>query len=165
MRVPFANKVVAGLLALTLVKPALMVAGDTSLTAWQNLQRLAAGQEIEVTTNNGTSVHGAFMSFGDESLSLHRQQKDITILRTTVTRVQLHPARRRRYTWIGAAIGAGAGAGAGVGIGENVANESGGDFSNLKPAIAGVCAGIGALVGALVGSVIGNRHTTIYRVR
>jgi hypothetical protein len=139
--------------------------GDTNLTDWQNCRQLVAGQEIEVTTSNGRSVQGAFIGFGDQSISLHRKQNDITIPRTEVSRVQLHPAKRGRYTWIGAALGAGAGAGVGAGIGEQVANESGGDFRNLKPAIIGVSAGIGALVGALIGSVIGSRRTTIYIVR
>jgi hypothetical protein len=77
----------------------------------------------------------------------------------------LRLAKSGKYTWIGAAVGAGAGAGVGAGSGESVANESGGDFRNLKPAITGVSAGLGALVGALIGSAMGNRHTTIYIAR
>lgn len=165
MRISFANKMVAGLLAVALVKPPLMTAGDTNLTDWQNFKQLVAGQEIEVTTSNGRSVQGAFISFSAQLITLQRKQKEVTIPRTDVSRVRLRQAHRRRYMWIGAALGAGAGAGVGAGIGENVANESGGDFRNLKPAIIGVSAGVGALLGALIGSVIGSRHTTIYVVR
>lgn len=162
MRVSLAKKIIAGLVTATL-QPALLMAGDTHLTAWQNLQQLAAGQQIEVTTTNGRSVRATFISFGDQSISLHAKQQDMTIPRTEVSRVRLRPARGRRDTWIGAAVGAGAGAG--VGIGEHVADESGGDFSNLKPAIIGICAGIGALVGTLVGTATGSRHTIIYTAR
>ena len=156
------SRLLAGLLALTLVRPALMTAGDSNLTSWQNLAQLTPGQDIEVTMTNGKSVQGSFLSFGDPSIGLRAKQKDITISRSDVSRVQMHPARRRRNTWIGAGLGAGAGAGVGAGIGEGVANESGGDFRNLKPAIIGISAAIGAGVGALMGSLIGGRHTTIY---
>ena len=165
MRISFVSRIIAGLLAVTIVKPALMTAGGTSLTSWQNLEQLISGQEIEVTMSNGRSVQGSFISFGNPSISLRGKQKDITISRADVSRVRLHPARRRRYTWIGAALGAGAGAGVGAGIGEHVAYESGGDFRNLKPAIIGISAGIGAGVGALIGSMIGSRHATIYTAK
>src|ERR1700674_5502542 len=101
MRISFASRIVAGLLAVTLVKPALMTAGDANLTSWQNLQQLIPGQEIEVTQSSGGSVQGSFISFDDPSISLHGKQKEITISRTDVSRVRLHSAKRRKYTWIG----------------------------------------------------------------
>lgn len=153
------------MVAIALLNPALMLASDTSATSWQNLRQLATGQEIEVTRTNGSSVRGTFISFVDQSISLREKQQELAIPRTDVSRVRLRPAKRRRYLWIGLAVGAGAGAGAGAGIGENLANESGGDFRNLKPAIIGVSAGLGALVGAVIGSVIDGRHTTIYVAR
>jgi len=165
MTIHFVNKIVAGLLTVMLGTPAIMTAGDTDLTAWQNLHQLVIGQEIEVKTSDGRSLQGPFVGFDDQSIGLHRKQQDITIPRTVVSRVRLHPGKSRGYTWIGAVLGAGAGAGVGAGIGEHVANQSGGDFRNLKPAIIGVSAGIGALVGAIIGSVTGGRHTTIYHVR
>ena len=165
MTVFSANKIVVGLLAVTLLKPEPMTAGDPNLTDWQNFRQLGTGQEIAVTTSNGRSVQGAFVNFGDHSITLHWKQKDITIPRTDVSRVRLHRTMRRKYTWIGAALGGAAGGGVGAGIGENVANQSGGDFRNLKPAIIGVSAGVGALVGGVIGSLIGNRYTTIYAVR
>src|SRR5450755_2648166 len=117
MRISFANTFVVGLLALALVKPPLMTAGDTNLTDWQNFKQLVAGQEIEVTTSSGRSVQGAFISFSNQSIILQRTQQAVTIPRTDVLRVRLRQAHRRRYTWIGAALGAGAGAGIGAGIG------------------------------------------------
>jgi hypothetical protein len=160
MRASFAAKILAGLIAITLVEPPSIVAGG-NLTSWQNLRQLGAGQAIEVTKTNGGSVRGTFVGFADQSISLRVRQQDITIAQKEVVRVHLRPARGRRDMWIGAAIGAGGGAGVGAGIAERVAT----DFSNLRPAIIGVSAGIGALVGSAIGSVIGGRHTTIYTAR
>lgn len=142
-----------------------MLASDSSVSAWQNLRQLTTGQEIEVTQTKGSPVRGTFISFADESISVRDKEKEIAIPRADVSRVRLRPAGRGKYTWIGAAVGAGAGAGVGVGIGESLANQSGGDFRNLKPAIIGVSAGLGAVAGLLVGSALGGRHTTIYRAK
>lgn len=158
-------KGIAGIVAIALLEPALMLAKDGNLTSWQNLKQLAAGQEIEITKTQGKPVRGAFIGFADQSISLREKQQEIAIPRADVARVQLRPAKRGRYLWIGAAVGAGAGAGVGLGIGESVANESGGDFKNLKPAITAVSAGLGALVGAVIGSTLCGRHTTIYIAR
>ncbi len=150
---------------MTLLAPAPMLASDSSVTAWQNLGQLTPGQEIEVTTTKGRPVRGTFTGFGDESISLREKQRETAIPRAEVSRVRLRPARRGRYTLIGAAVGAGAGAGVGAGLGEGLSNSSGGDFRNLKPAIIGLSAAFGALVGLAVGSALGSRHTTIYRAK
>jgi hypothetical protein len=50
-------------------------------------------------------------------------------------------------------------------MGEGLANESGGDFRNLKPAIIGAVCAIGALVGTLVGLWLGGRGATVYRAK
>ena len=142
--------------------PATLAADYHDPTSWQNLQQLTIGRPIEVTKINGESLKGSFISFVDQSITLHTAKQEITIGRKDVSRVRLRSAKGRRSTWIGAAIGAGAGAGVGTGIGEHVADTSGGDFRNLKPAIIGASAGVGALVGAIVRNLIGTRHSTIY---
>ena len=63
------------------------------------------------------------------------------------------------FVRIGAAAGGGGGAAAGAALGSRLANESGGDFNNLKPAIAAACAGSGALIGALIGTAA-RRHAS-----
>lgn len=153
------------MVATALLGPTLVAAGESNPTSWQNLQQLATGQKIEVIKTKNGPVRGTFISFADQSITLREKQQEIAISRADVSRVRLLPAKRRRYALIGAAVGAGAGAGAGAGIGASVANESGGDFKNLKPAIIAVTAGLGALIGAVVGSVAGGRHTTIYSAR
>ena len=142
-----------------------MLASDGSVSSWQNLRQLTAGQEIEVDKTKGSPVRGTFIAFTDESISLRENQQETAVPRAEVLRVRLRPAGRGKYTWIGLAVGAGAGAGAGAGIAEGLSNRSGGDFKNLKPAIIGLSAGLGALVGLVVGSSLGGRHTTIYRAK
>lgn len=158
-------KTVAVIVATALLVPTLMAAGDGSVTSWQNLGQLAAGQKIEVAKTKNGPLRGTFVSFSDQSITLREKQQETAIPRADVSRVRLLPAKRGRYALIGAAIGAGAGAGAGAGIGESVANESGGDFRNLKPAIIGVTAGLGALIGLVIGSAAAGRHTTIYSAK
>ncbi len=164
MRAFFAG-IVAGTVAITLLASPPILAGDSSVSAWQNLRQLSAGQEIEVTKTKGSTVRGTFVAFTDESISVREKQQETAVPRAEVSRVQLRPAGRGKCKWIGLAIGAGAGAGVGAGLGESLSNRSGGDFKNLKPAIIGLSAGIGALVGLVVGSALGGRHTTIYRAK
>jgi hypothetical protein len=165
MRTFFAKEIVASLIAIALLNPSLMMAGDANLTSWQNLHQLGTGQEIEVTKTDRGVVRGIFVGFADHSISLRKEQQDLTVTRTDVSRVRVRRAGGRRYLWIAAAIGAGAGAGVGAAIGGHTANESGGDFKNLKPAIIGACAGIGALAGAAIGSLVDSRQTTVYTTR
>ena len=158
-------KAVAGIVTITLLGPPMIMAADSGAASWQNLKQIAYGQEIEVARTKDRPVRGTFINFADQFISLREKGQELAIPRTDVSRVRLRPARRAKYTWIGLAVGAGVGAGAGAGIGEGVANESGGDFRNLKPAITGVSAGIGALIGAVIGSAAGSTHTTIYSVK
>src|SRR6266851_1990253 len=144
------NRIFVSLAAITLVTPALM-AGDGDPGNWRNLGQLAAGQAIEATKTHGESLRGTFISFADQSITLRGKQQEITIPRSDVSRVRLRSPGSRKWMWIGVAVGAGAGLGAGAGIGESVADRSGGDFRNLKPAIMSVSAGIGALAGAVIG--------------
>src|ERR1700690_1797012 len=139
--------IVTGTVAITLLAPPPLLASDSSVSAWQNLRQLSAGQEIEVAKTKGSTVRGIFVAFSDESITVREKQQETAVPRREVLRVQLRPAGRGKCKWIGLAGGAGAGAGVGAGLGESLSNQSGGDFRNLKPAIIGVSAGIGALVG------------------
>ena len=140
--------------------------GQTTDTAsWRNLSRLAPGQSIEVTTKKGESLKGTFASVSDGAISLERKHQSVAVPQAEVARVSLRSSKPRNYMLIGLAVGAGAGAGIGAGMGESLANESGGDFRNLKPAIIAVVCGIGALVGTLVGSWLGGRGATVYRAK
>ena len=137
----------------------------TDAASWQNLSRLAPGQSIEVTTKKGESLKGTFANVSEGSISLVRKSQNVAVPRAEIARVSLRTSKRRNYTLTGLAIGAGAGAGIGAGMGESLANESGGDFRNLKPAVIAVVCAIGAGVGALVGSWLGGRGATVYRAQ
>ena len=137
----------------------------TDAASWQNLSRMAPGQSIEVTTKKGESLNGTFVNLSEGSISLLRKSQSVAVPRAEIARVSLRSNKRMNYTLAGLAIGAGAGAGIGAGMGESLANESGGDFRNLKPAVIAVVCAIGAGVGALVGSWLGGRGATVYRAQ
>jgi hypothetical protein len=149
---------------LTAVLAASNLLGQTTDAAsWQNLSRLAPGQSIQVTTKKGESLKGTFVSVSEGAISLERTHQSVAVPRAEVARVSLRSSKQRKYALIGLGVGAGAGAGIGAGIGESLAQESGGDFRNLKPAVIAVVCGIGALAGTLVGSWLGGRGATVYR--
>jgi hypothetical protein len=127
--------------------------------AWQNLAGLKAAQRIEVVTNN-EQMKAEFVRFDDQGVTVRDKKGERTIAQADVKRVGL--ARGNRGIWIGAAVGGGGGAAAGAALGSRLANESGGDFSNLKGPIAVACAAVGALIGAAIGSAA-RRSRTIYR--
>jgi hypothetical protein len=137
----------------------------TDAASWQNLSRLAPGQSIAVTTKKGESLKGTFVTVSEGAISLERKHQSIAVPRAEVARVSLRSSKQRQYMLIGLGVGAGAGAGIGAGMGESLANESGGDFRNLKPAVIAVVCAIGAGVGALVGSWLGGRGATVYRAQ
>jgi len=137
----------------------------TDASSWRNLSRLAPGQSIQVTTKKGESLKGTFATVSEESISLERKHQSVAVPRAEVARVSLRSSKRLNYTLIGLGVGAGVGAGIGAGAGGRIANESGGDFDNLKPAIIAAGCAIGALVGTLVGSWLGGRGATVYRAR
>lgn len=158
------TKTIVALLTIAIL-PATLAGSEDGPAAWQSIRQLSAGQKIEVIKKDGKSLKGAFISFSDDSIRLGGKRQEVSVPRANVLRVRTNPDRGRRNTWIGAAIGAGGGLVVGGLLGERLANESGGDFANLKPAAIGLSAGVGALVGALIGSAVGNRHTTIYSAK
>jgi hypothetical protein len=137
----------------------------TDAASWQNLSRLAPGQSIEVTTKKGESLKGMFASASEGAISLERKHGNVAVPRAEVARVSIRSSKRLNYTLAGLGIGVGAGAGIGAGMGGRIANESGGDFDNLKPAIVAAGCALGALVGTLVGSSLGGRGATVYRAK
>src|SRR5712692_5763051 len=142
--------------------PVTLAGGEGGQAEWQNIRQLSAGQKIEVIKKDGKSLKGAFVASSDDSIRLQGKRQEVTVPRADVLRVRTNPDRGRRNTWIGAAIGAGGGLIVGGVLGARLANESGGDLANLKPAAIGGSAAVGALIGALIGSVVGGRHATIY---
>lgn len=137
---------------------------DDTQAAWENLQRLKAGQRVHVDKKSHDEVAGTFVSSSNEAINVTVKRQDLVIPRAEVRSVRLG-GRSRRSLWIGLAVGAGAGAVLGAAIAERLANESGGDFAGLKPAVTAASAGVGAVIGLAIGAAVGGRHTTIYKVK
>ena len=153
-------KMIACLLTTSLLVPAAYAAGSAE-SSWQNLAGLRAGQGIEVQQHKRETVKGAFVSFNGESLTLSVKKQETVIARTDVRRVRL-TGKGRKAMWIGAGVGAGAGVLFGTAAADRIANESGGDFAGIKPAITALTAAACALIGLGVGALIGGHHTTVY---
>jgi hypothetical protein len=133
--------------------------------SWTNLGQLKSGESVEVSTVKGQTLKGRFVKVSDDAISLERKQQEVAVPRAEVARVARRSGKQRKATLIGLAIGAGAGAGVGAGAAQTLDRKSGGDFSNLKPAVIGAVCAIGALVGTVVGFSLGGRGTEVYRAR
>jgi hypothetical protein len=133
------------------------MAADTS--SWQNLGAIAAGQKIDVHTARDRYT-GEFVRFDAQALTMRDKKGERSLAQSEVYRVSI--AKRSRGVWIGVVAGAAGGLVVGALLGERLANESGGDFANLKPAITGAVGGVGALIGAAVGASV-RRGTVIYK--
>ena len=133
------------------------MAADTA--SWQNLGAIRAGQKIDVPSA-GDRFTGEFVRFDAQAVTIRDKKGERSVPQAEVNRVLI--GKGSRGIWIGVAAGAGGGWIAGSLLGERLADKSGGDFRNLKPAITGACAGVGALIGVTIGSSV-RRGTIIYR--
>lgn len=127
--------------------------------SWSNLNRLKAGQGIEVIESNMKSHSGRFVTVTDEMLSLQEKGSDVSIQREDIVRVSTSSAPKRgEHALIGLAVGGAIGFGVGY-----AAGSSHGFLGGSDRGIAGLVGiVIGAPSGALVGAVIPAR-TTVYR--
>jgi hypothetical protein len=127
--------------------------------SWSDLNRLKAGQGIEVIESNMKRHAGAFVTVTDEVLSLQENGSDVSLKREDVVRVSTSSGPRRgEHAVIGLVVGGLIGAGIGAASGSSHGFLGG--SSRGIGALVGIA--IGAPSGALVGAVI-PAHTTIYR--
>ena len=128
------------------ILPMLMALFSVSLRAqqpgkdsWDNLNRLQAGQKIQVVQMNMKSLKGNFLGFSDEMISLRVKNDEVAVPREEVLRVSLggKPKRGRNTLII-------AGVGAAVGAGFHETGETGVFMLVFAP----IGAGVGAAVGA-----------------
>jgi hypothetical protein len=133
------------------------LAADTA--SWQNLGAIRTGQKVEVRTA-ADRFTGEFVRFDAQAITLRDKKGERSLAQSDVNQVAI--AKSSRGIWIGVVAGAAGGLLAGSLLGERLANESGGDFRNLKPAVTGACAGAGALIGAAIGASV-RRAKLIYR--
>ncbi len=127
--------------------------------SWDNLNRLQAGQKIQVVQMNMKSLKGNFLGFSDEMISLRVKNDEVAVPREEVLRVSLRgKPKRGRNALLLMGVGAGVGAisGAAVGAGFHEAGETGVFILVFTP----IGAGVGAAVGAVAPFA---SYETIYR--
>ena len=124
---------------------------QTQQGSWSNLNRLKAGQGIEVIESSMKRHAGKFVTVTDELLTLKENGSDVSVKREDVARVSTSSGPKRgEHALIGLVVGGVIGAGIGAASG------------SLRGIAALVGVVIGAPSGALVGAVL-PAHTTVYR--
>jgi hypothetical protein len=127
--------------------------------SWSDLNRLKAGQGIEVIESSMKRHAGEFVTVTDELLTLKESGSDVSIKRENVARVSTGSVPRRgEHAVIGLVLGGAIGAAIGAASGSKHDFFAGSDRGIA--ALVGIV--IGAPSGALVGAVI-PAHTTVYR--
>ena len=126
---------------------------------WSDLNRLKAGQGIEVIESSLKQHEGQFLVVTDELLSLREHGSDVSVKRGDIVRVSTSSAARRGEH---AAIGLVIGGAIGAGIGALAGSKTGflGGSSRGITTLVGIA--LGAPSGALVGALVPG-HTTVYR--
>jgi hypothetical protein len=126
---------------------------------WSDLNRLNAGQGLEVIESNLRHHDGEFVTVTDGLLTLREHGSDVSVKREDVVRVSTSSAPRRgEHAVIGLVVGGVIGAAIGA-----AAGSSHGFFGRSDRGIAALVGiVIGAPSGALVGAVI-PAHATMYR--
>ncbi len=124
--------------------------------SWDNLNRLQAGQKIQVVQMDMKSLKGRFLGFSEKAISVRIKKDEVTIQRPNVLRVILQGGGRSKNALTGLVIGAVAG----LVLGAIVDHKDDLD-SNDGKIFAPLVFGGG---GAALGSVFPGFHT-IYRAK
>ena len=124
---------------------------QTQQGSWSNLNRVKAGQGIEVIESSMKRHAGKFVTVTDELLTLKENGSDVSVKREDVARVSTSSGPKRgEHALIGLVVGGLAGAGIGAASGS----------------LRGIGALVGVVIGAPSGAVVGAvlpAHTTVYR--
>ena len=124
---------------------------QTQQGSWSNLNRLKAGQGIEVIESSMKRHAGKFVTVTDELLTLKENGSDVSVKREDVARVSTSSGPKRgEHALIGLVVGGVIGAGIGAASGS----------------LRGIAALVGVVIGAPSGAVVGAvlpAHTTVYR--
>ena len=135
------------------------LSAQAQLGSWSDLNRLKAGQGIEVIESNMKRHAGKFESVTDESLTLKGNGSDVLVRREDVVRVSTSSGSKRGEH---ALIGLVAGGAIGAGIGAASGSKTGFLGGSSRGITALVGTAFGAVSGAVVGAVL-PPHTTVYR--
>lgn len=124
---------------------------------WDNLQRLHAGQKVDVVDQKLKTHRGEFTSFDDSGVTIAVKNGPLRLSRQDVFRVSSRErSKRLRNAAIGAAIGAAAGLAIGAPLDYRFSNE--GNEHIAKTLFIPIGAGVGAALGSAVPG-----FETIYR--
>ena len=88
---------------------------QTSLNDWTAVQRINTNARLVVKQKNGKEVKGLMIEATDNTLTIDRDGKPVSIARSDVRHIELIEGKAQQGKW--ALIGAGVGAGIGAGIG------------------------------------------------
>ena len=128
---------------------------------WSAVQQLKTNERLVVKQKNGKELKGLMIEATDNTLTIDRDGKPVSIPRAEVRRVHVVEGKAAKGKW--AAIGAGIGAGAGTGIGYGKYSPHS-DDSEIYIAM-GLLIGAGA--GAAGGLLFGQsrrKRITVYAV-
>ena len=132
---------------------------QTQQGSWSNLNRLKAGQGIEVSESGLKRHGGKFVTVTDELLTLREIGSDVSVKREDVLRVSTSSGPKRgEHALIGLVAGGAIGAGIGA--------ASGSKTGFLGGSSRGICALVGIVIGAPSGAIVGAvlpARTTVYR--
>jgi hypothetical protein len=132
---------------------------QTQQSSWSNLDRLKAGQGIEVIESSMKRHAGKFVTVTDALLTLKENGSDVSLKRENVARVSTSSGPKRgEHALIGLVVGGAIGAGIGA--------ASGSSTGFLGGSSRGIAALVGIVIGAPSGAIVGAvlpAHTTVYR--
>ena len=135
------------------------LAAQTQQGSWSNLDRLKAGQGIEVIESSMKRQAGKFVTVTDALLTLKENGSDVSLKRENVARVSTSSGPKRgEHALIGLVVGGAIGAGIGA--------ASGSSTGFLGGSSRGIAALVGIVIGAPSGAIVGAvlpAHTTVYR--
>jgi len=132
---------------------------QTRESSWSSINRLKAGQGIEVVEASLKHHSGKFVAVTDELLTFKENGSEVSLKREDVMRVSASSAPKRgEHALIGLVVGAAAGAGIGAASGSNTGFLGG--SSRGITALVGIA--IGGPSGALLGAAL-PAHSTVYR--
>jgi hypothetical protein len=133
------------------------LAAQTQQSSWSSLNRVKAGQGIEVVEASLKHHRGKFVTVTDDLLTFKENGSDVSLKREDVMRVSTSSAPKRgEHALIGLVVGAAAGAGIGA------ASGSRGGFIDTRGIGALIGIAIGGPSGALLGAALPAHHT-VYR--
>jgi hypothetical protein len=130
---------------------ALMVPGfclaQSSQNNWDNLKRLAPGQQIRLVLNGAKSYEAKFQSVSDEAIVVRLVTGEQTFTRGNVLRVSTKgQPHRLRNAALGAAVGVGLGFAVAAGTSRNDSEAQAIGYAVIPPFMGAAGAGVGAFL-------------------